>query len=131
MSTLTKHVSILLFLFLLFLTSVCILRNPSLDSRYGLASRHQVDYDDLYFQDIAHSEKDTMLPWTTVTITTASRRRLIGPGSSPLRCARKCGWCSPCKPVHVSVPPGTPVTTEYNPEAWRCKCGNRLYMPWA
>ncbi|ERN18543.1 hypothetical protein AMTRI_Chr12g272440 [Amborella trichopoda] len=59
----------------------------------------------------------------------SSRRCLSGPGSSPPRCVSKCGKCTPCKPVHVPVPPGTPVTTEYYPEAWRCKCGNRLYMP--
>ncbi|KAB2088931.1 hypothetical protein ERO13_A03G023400v2 [Gossypium hirsutum] len=57
------------------------------------------------------------------------RRVLSGPGSSPPRCASKCGKCTPCKPVHVPVPPGTPVTAEYYPEAWRCKCGNKLYMP--
>ncbi|KAK8509940.1 hypothetical protein V6N13_118486 [Hibiscus sabdariffa] len=57
------------------------------------------------------------------------RRLLSGPGSSPPRCISKCGNCTPCKPVHVSVPPGTPVTAEYYPEAWRCKCGNKLYMP--
>ncbi|XP_057482967.1 EPIDERMAL PATTERNING FACTOR-like protein 6 [Actinidia eriantha] len=58
-----------------------------------------------------------------------TRRFLSGPGSWPPRCTSKCGRCTPCKPVHVSVPPGTPVTAEYYPEAWRCKCGNRLYMP--
>ncbi|XP_077236929.1 EPIDERMAL PATTERNING FACTOR-like protein 6 [Tasmannia lanceolata] len=57
------------------------------------------------------------------------RRYLNGLGSSPPRCTSKCGNCIPCKPVHVPVPPGTPVTTEYYPEAWRCKCGNKLYMP--
>ncbi|CAO2166857.1 unnamed protein product [Urochloa humidicola] len=59
------------------------------------------------------------------------RRRMLaeGPGSYPPRCTSKCGECSPCYPVHVAVPPGVPVTTEYYPEAWRCKCGNRLYMP--
>lgn len=57
------------------------------------------------------------------------RRLLGGPGSSPPRCTSKCGKCTPCKPVHVPVPPGTPVTAEYYPEAWRCKCGNKLYMP--
>ncbi|KAL6614267.1 hypothetical protein ACP70R_036537 [Stipagrostis hirtigluma subsp. patula] len=59
------------------------------------------------------------------------RRRLLagGPGSYPPRCTSKCGECSPCYPVHVAVPPGVPVTTEYYPEAWRCKCGSRLYMP--
>lgn len=60
---------------------------------------------------------------------TLARRFLSGPGSSPPRCTSKCGNCTPCKPVHVPVPPGTPVTAEYYPEAWRCKCGNKLYMP--
>ncbi|XP_031481536.1 EPIDERMAL PATTERNING FACTOR-like protein 4 [Nymphaea colorata] len=59
----------------------------------------------------------------------SERRSLSGPGSFPPRCTSRCGNCSPCKPVHVAVPPGTPVTTEYYPEAWRCKCGNKLYMP--
>jgi hypothetical protein len=61
----------------------------------------------------------------------AGGRRLLsgGPGSHPPRCTSKCGSCSPCYPVHVAVPPGVPVTTEYYPEAWRCRCGNRLYMP--
>ncbi|CAK9164104.1 unnamed protein product [Ilex paraguariensis] len=58
-----------------------------------------------------------------------TRRLLSGPGSWPPRCTSKCGRCTPCKPVHVPVPPGTPVTAEYYPEAWRCKCGNKLYMP--
>ena len=59
------------------------------------------------------------------------RRRLLsgGPGSHPPRCTSKCGSCNPCYPVHVSVPPGVLVTTEYYPEAWRCKCRNQLYMP--
>ncbi|TVU19842.1 hypothetical protein EJB05_36017 [Eragrostis curvula] len=58
-------------------------------------------------------------------------RRLLsgGPGSHPPRCTSKCGGCNPCYPVHVSVPPGVLVTTEYYPEAWRCKCRNQLYMP--
>ncbi|KAJ1263351.1 hypothetical protein BS78_09G177700 [Paspalum vaginatum] len=61
----------------------------------------------------------------------AGRRRLLsgGPGSHPPRCTSKCGSCSPCYPVHVSVPPGVLVTTEYYPEAWRCKCRDQLYMP--
>ncbi|KAJ6349133.1 hypothetical protein OIU77_006674 [Salix suchowensis] len=65
---------------------------------------------------------------TEVSLSMA-RRFLSGPGSSPPRCTSKCGNCTPCKPVHVAMPPGTPVTAEYYPEAWRCKCGNRLYMP--
>ncbi|KAJ0809472.1 putative EPIDERMAL PATTERNING FACTOR-like protein [Helianthus annuus] len=122
MSTLKKILSALLFLFLFFI-SFCLLKNPSLVYRFALASKHQES--DLYFQDIANSEKETLWAWTTTT----SRRRLTGPGSSPPRCAWKCGRCTPCKPVHVPVPPGNPVTAEYYPEAWRCKCGNRLYMP--
>ncbi|KAK7301584.1 hypothetical protein RJT34_12451 [Clitoria ternatea] len=58
-----------------------------------------------------------------------ARRFLAGPGSSPPQCTSKCGNCTPCRPVHVAVPPGTPVTAEYYPEAWRCKCGNKLNMP--
>ncbi|CAD6333516.1 unnamed protein product [Miscanthus lutarioriparius] len=59
------------------------------------------------------------------------RRRLLsgGLGSHPPRCTTKCGSCNPCYPVHVSVPPGVLVTTEYYPEAWRCKCRDQLYMP--
>ncbi|XP_075521258.1 EPIDERMAL PATTERNING FACTOR-like protein 6 isoform X1 [Primulina tabacum] len=55
-----------------------------------------------------------------------ARRLLSGPGSSPPRCTSKCSRCVPCKPVRVTVPP---ETTEYYPEAWRCKCRNKLYMP--
>lgn len=56
-------------------------------------------------------------------------RRLSGPGSSPPTCRSKCGRCSPCKPVRVSIQPGFSFTLEYYPEAWRCKCGNNLFMP--
>ncbi|KAG8370264.1 hypothetical protein BUALT_Bualt14G0098800 [Buddleja alternifolia] len=58
-----------------------------------------------------------------------ARRRLGGPGSSPPSCRSKCGWCSPCKPVHVPIQPGFSMPLEYYPEAWRCKCGNKLFMP--
>ncbi|CAN4092899.1 unnamed protein product [Withania somnifera] len=57
------------------------------------------------------------------------QRRLIGPGSSPPTCRSQCGRCSPCKPVRVSVEPDFSFTLEYYPEAWRCKCGNNLFMP--
>ncbi|XP_068636300.1 EPIDERMAL PATTERNING FACTOR-like protein 5 [Aristolochia californica] len=57
------------------------------------------------------------------------RRPLGGPGSSPPTCRSKCGKCSPCKPVHVPIQPGRSMPLEYYPEAWRCKCGNRLFMP--
>ncbi|PKU74472.1 EPIDERMAL PATTERNING FACTOR-like protein 6 [Dendrobium catenatum] len=51
------------------------------------------------------------------------------PGSDPPRCTNKCGECTPCRPVHVPVPPGTTVTTEYYPEAWLCKCGEKFFIP--
>ena len=70
---------------------------------------------------VYESKTDVSMGW--------GRRLLGGPGSAPPRCTSKCGKCTPCKPVHVPVPPGTPVTAEYYPEAWRCKCGNKLYMP--
>ncbi|XP_042424268.1 uncharacterized protein LOC122011901 [Zingiber officinale] len=62
------------------------------------------------------------------------RRRGLGggsgrPGSYPPLCAAKCGACSPCNPVHEAVRPGQPAVEEYYPEAWRCKCANKLYMP--
>ncbi|OAY55695.1 EPIDERMAL PATTERNING FACTOR-like protein 4 [Manihot esculenta] len=58
-----------------------------------------------------------------------SQKRLSGPGSSPPTCRSKCGRCFPCQPVHVPIQPGLSVPLEYYPEAWRCKCGNKLFMP--
>ncbi|KAL3507829.1 hypothetical protein ACH5RR_033211 [Cinchona calisaya] len=58
-----------------------------------------------------------------------TRRRLVGPGSSPPTCRSKCGRCAPCKPVHVPIQPGLSRPLEYYPEAWRCKCGDKLSMP--
>ncbi|KAI3442004.1 Epidermal patterning factor-like protein [Psidium guajava] len=60
---------------------------------------------------------------------TTRRRLLAGPGSSPPTCRAKCGRCSPCKPVHVPIHPGLSLPLEYYPEAWRCKCGGKLFMP--
>lgn len=84
-----------------------------------------------YFQEsekpmaMSNEVKEEVVP----NLMSSARRYLGGLGSSPPRCLRKCGTCTPCNPVHVPVPPGTPVTAEYYPEAWRCKCGNKLYMP--
>ncbi|XP_012078300.1 EPIDERMAL PATTERNING FACTOR-like protein 6 [Jatropha curcas] len=78
-----------------------------------------------HFQDFEEKRERENMDISIIAV----RRVLSGPGSSPPRCTSKCGKCTPCKPVHVPVPPGTPVTAEYYPEAWRCKCGNKLYMP--
>lgn len=59
-----------------------------------------------------------------------TQKRLGGPGSSPPTCRSKCGRCAPCKAVHVPIQPGFSIPLEYYPEAWRCKCGNKLFMPW-
>ncbi|KAK3190128.1 hypothetical protein Dsin_029689 [Dipteronia sinensis] len=59
----------------------------------------------------------------------SQNKRQNGPGSSPPTCRSKCGNCSPCKPVHVPIQPGLSIPLEYYPEAWRCKCGNKLFMP--
>ncbi|CAA7398239.1 unnamed protein product [Spirodela intermedia] len=66
---------------------------------------------------------------TSVAAAAATWSYSVGPGSYPPRCVSKCGVCTPCKPVHVAVPPGRPVIAEYYPEAWRCKCGGKLYIP--
>ncbi|XP_010026937.3 EPIDERMAL PATTERNING FACTOR-like protein 5 [Eucalyptus grandis] len=57
------------------------------------------------------------------------RRLLAGPGSSPPTCRGKCGRCLPCKAEHVPIHPGLSLPLEYYPEAWRCKCGNKLFNP--
>lgn len=52
-------------------------------------------------------------------------------GSAPPSCSGKCGSCVPCSPIHISLggPHGSLTQQEYYPEAWRCKCGNRFFMP--
>ncbi|XP_047330982.1 EPIDERMAL PATTERNING FACTOR-like protein 6 [Impatiens glandulifera] len=84
------------------------------------------------FEPHFNGEDDDQSYHTTTSTSTLRRRRrrfLTGLGSSPPRCRTKCGKCTPCTPVHVPLPPGKPVTAEYYPEAWRCKCGNRLFLP--
>ncbi|CAA2951276.1 EPIDERMAL PATTERNING FACTOR 6 [Olea europaea subsp. europaea] len=85
---------------------------------------------DTYLQKLEKKTAEENSNWDIAKESMGGARRLLGgPGSSPPRCTSKCGRCTPCKLVHVPVPPGTPVTTEYYPEAWRCKCGNKLYVP--
>ncbi|KAA8527642.1 hypothetical protein F0562_034963 [Nyssa sinensis] len=62
-------------------------------------------------------------------VLTQKQKRFGGPGSSPPTCTSKCGQCTPCKPVHLPIPPGLSIPLDYYPEAWRCKCGNKLFMP--
>ncbi|KAG0570840.1 hypothetical protein M758_6G183800 [Ceratodon purpureus] len=53
-------------------------------------------------------------------------------GSAPPSCQGKCGSCVPCFPIHVSLGgphAGSITEQEYYPEAWRCKCDNRTFMP--
>eukprot|EP00250_Pteridium_aquilinum_P003452 c13764_g1_i2 orf=373-786(-) len=57
----------------------------------------------------------------------AGKRKLIG--SSPPKCVKKCGKCSPCKNVIVPINIPASPPTDYYPVAWRCKCGGKLYMP--
>lgn len=66
--------------------------------------------------------------WHQFVVT--QRRLAVGPGSSPPTCRARCGRCDPCRPVHVAIQPGLSRPLEYYPEAWRCKCGNKLFMPW-
>ncbi|KAK4799643.1 hypothetical protein SAY86_025008 [Trapa natans] len=56
-------------------------------------------------------------------------RILRGLGSSPPTCRSKCGRCYPCRPVQVPVESYLSLPLEYYPEAWRCKCHDRLFMP--
>ncbi|XP_027367758.1 EPIDERMAL PATTERNING FACTOR-like protein 5 [Abrus precatorius] len=74
-------------------------------------------------------EKENGLAAAPLDRAVADQKRFGGPGSSPPSCRSKCGWCSPCQPVHVPVQPGLIIRLEYYPEAWRCKCGNKLFMP--
>lgn len=114
----------------LFCTTSCFSSTPCPDSRCPSSAKA----DTTYFQK-AMSMDEMMVrskegnEQTPAPSMSSARRYLGGLGSSPPRCLWKCGSCTPCKPVHVPVPPGTPVTAEYYPEAWRCKCGNKLYMP--
>ncbi|XVE58928.1 hypothetical protein DITRI_Ditri05aG0002400 [Diplodiscus trichospermus] len=133
-----SHRSHFLHCFSLFFFSVCTLISiVSTETTYQQGNRYPLSGQAAYgicFQEIAEKRKNKesmgSIPVDIERLPLSlARRFLSGPGSSPPRCASKCGKCTPCKPVHVPVPPGTPVIAEYYPEAWRCKCGNKLYMP--
>ncbi|XP_022731043.1 EPIDERMAL PATTERNING FACTOR-like protein 6 [Durio zibethinus] len=134
-----SHKSHFLYCFSLFFFSVCALLSIistvttcQQDIRYRYSGQVA---DGICFQENTERSKNEKRMGSSIPVdiqglpSSLARRFLSGPGSSPPRCTSKCGNCTPCKPVHVPVPPGTPVTAEYYPEAWRCKCGNKLYMP--
>ncbi|KAI5068002.1 hypothetical protein GOP47_0016347 [Adiantum capillus-veneris] len=55
-------------------------------------------------------------------------------GSTVPSCTLQCGYCMPCVAVHVPVHPrgekhNQMGVLEYYPEAWRCKCKNKLFVP--
>ncbi|XP_078446731.1 EPIDERMAL PATTERNING FACTOR-like protein 5 [Wolffia australiana] len=60
-----------------------------------------------------------------------ARRRgpWLGLGSWPPPCSAKCARCTPCQPVHVAIPPGRSLPSDYYPETWLCQCGGRFYTP--
>ncbi|CAL4978379.1 unnamed protein product [Urochloa decumbens] len=59
------------------------------------------------------------------------------PGSRPPCCERKCGACTPCKPVQVragaaerrSGDDRRPECANYEPVGWKCKCGAAVFDP--
>ncbi|KAG0485538.1 hypothetical protein HPP92_009617 [Vanilla planifolia] len=80
---------------------------------------------------IAHTEEElsSTSPRRWEKERLAANRQLAGPGSSPPTCRLRCGRCLPCRPVHVPIQPGVAGPLEYYPEAWRCKCGDKLFIP--
>lgn len=52
-------------------------------------------------------------------------------GSTPPRCEHKCGGCTPCDPIQI--PTNNDLLraqyANYEPEGWKCKCGNIYFNP--
>ncbi|TKY72816.1 EPIDERMAL PATTERNING FACTOR protein 3 [Spatholobus suberectus] len=52
-------------------------------------------------------------------------------GSTPPRCEHKCGGCIPCDPIQI--PTNNDLLgaqyANYEPEGWKCKCGNAYFNP--
>ncbi|KAJ0007390.1 hypothetical protein Pint_30636 [Pistacia integerrima] len=123
-----KHKPHLFYYFSIFFISLAALFTTTITSPTPTTSLDDIKCQSSVKADLSVHEIEKKREDEEVALSSA-RRLLSGPGSSPPRCTSKCGKCTPCQPVHVPVPPGTPVTAEYYPEAWRCKCGNKLYMP--
>ncbi|RDY01228.1 EPIDERMAL PATTERNING FACTOR-like protein 3, partial [Mucuna pruriens] len=60
-----------------------------------------------------------------------SFRGLSRLGSTPPRCEHKCGGCTPCDPIQI--PTNNDLVgvqyANYEPEGWKCKCGNSYFNP--
>ncbi|XP_020221033.2 EPIDERMAL PATTERNING FACTOR-like protein 3 [Cajanus cajan] len=60
-----------------------------------------------------------------------SFRGLSRLGSTPPRCEHKCGGCIPCDPIQI--PTNNDLLgaqyANYEPEGWKCKCGNSYFNP--
>ncbi|XP_027338356.1 EPIDERMAL PATTERNING FACTOR-like protein 3 [Abrus precatorius] len=58
-------------------------------------------------------------------------RGLTRLGSTPPRCEHKCGGCIPCDPIQI--PTNNDILgvkyANYEPEGWKCKCGNSYFNP--
>jgi hypothetical protein len=65
-------------------------------------------------------------------------------GSHPPSCQNKCNMCNPCDAVQMPTPQGhqslahslphggaqfETQQTNYNPESWKCKCGDSFFNP--
>ncbi|KAK7411916.1 hypothetical protein VNO78_03360 [Psophocarpus tetragonolobus] len=52
-------------------------------------------------------------------------------GSTPPRCEHKCGGCIPCNPIEIPTNNDLLGTqyANYEPEGWKCKCGNSYFNP--
>ncbi|KAG6423115.1 hypothetical protein SASPL_113500 [Salvia splendens] len=85
-----------------------------------------------------HGHQFTLLAAVTILLLLASASAFVsipsvgalpGPGSSPPLCKHKCRRCRPCKAVRVVINPGFASKADYYPEAWRCKCKDKIFMP--
>ncbi|KAE9596086.1 hypothetical protein Lalb_Chr17g0345571 [Lupinus albus] len=124
---LCRNVSFFIFLLLIF----TLIFSSSITTCLDTSNCPMFTKADKDFRELEEKIGEQMVTESKGEIEMGWGRRLLvgGAGSFPPRCTSKCGNCTPCKPVHVPVPPGTPVTAEYYPEAWRCKCANKYYMP--
>ncbi|MED6145464.1 hypothetical protein PIB30_025609 [Stylosanthes scabra] len=54
-------------------------------------------------------------------------------GSKPPRCEHKCGGCIPCDPIQMPKKNNDHLVgvqyANYEPEGWKCKCGNAYFTP--